>query len=67
MPTCQDLCDNACVIAWGLILLIGHILFLIEDDAADVPRRCKERGPCADDDPRFAAPHAEDGIVALGK
>ena len=67
MPTCKDFCDNACVIARGLILLIGHILFLIEDDAADIPRRCKERRPCADDDPRLAAPYAEDGIVALGE
>ena len=67
MPTCKDFCDNTCVIARGLILLIGHILFLIEDDAADIPRRRKERGPCADDDPRLTAPYAEDGIVALGK
>ena len=67
MPTCQDLCDNARMIAWGLILLVGHILFLIEDDAADIPRRRKERGPCADDDARLTAPYAEDRIVALGK
>ena len=67
MPTRKDLCDNACVIARGLILLIGHILFLIEDDAADIPRRRKESRPCADDDPRLAAPYPEDGIVALGE
>ena len=67
MPTRKDLCDNACVIARGLILLIGHILFLIEDDAADIPSWCKERRPCADDDPRLAAPYPEDGIVALGE
>lgn len=38
MPTVPDL---HCVIAWGLILLMGHILFLIEV-VTDVPH-CEAR------------------------
>ena len=54
------------MIARRFILLVGHILFLVKDDAPDVSRRSKERGTRADDDPCLPAPHAKNRVIALG-
>ena len=57
--------DDARVVARRLVLLVAHVLFLVEDDEADVIGRREERRARADDDARLIAAHAQDGVVAL--
>ena len=53
------------MVARRLVLLVAHVLFLVEDDEADVIGRREERRARADDDARLIAAHAQDGVVAL--
>ena len=53
------------MIARRFVLFVGHILLFVKDDEPDLIDGRKQRGPRADDDPRFPAPHAENRVIAL--
>ena len=67
MPPRKDLRDHTRMVTRRLVLFVGHILLLVEDDCTDISGRCKECRTRTEDNARIPAPYAKDRIVALGE
>ena len=57
--------DVASVVPRALVLLVGPVVLLVDDDEPQVRNRREHRGAGADDDPRVALPHAPPLVVPL--
>ena len=53
------------MVAWGLILLVAHVLLFIEDNQPRIVHRSKESRPCADDNSDALLPDPPHGVRAL--
>ena len=51
---CAHQCDGASVVAWVGFLLVRNLVFLVDDDQAEVAHRGKDRGPRAHEHARLA-------------
>jgi len=60
-------CHVAGVIAHAILLLVGGIVFLIDNDQAEIGIRQEQSRACADNDTRFAIRHGAPGARALAR